>query len=82
MKTLDDKIEDLTKMMKAEPKKKSLAGFSVNNDLLEQWKKIGALTVEDILKGLDERSDQLNGDSAEIEYESLDIGSSKAQPTI
>lgn len=69
-------------MMKAEPKKKSLAGFSVNNDLLEQWKKIGALTVEDIQKGLEERSDQLNGDSAEIEYESLDIGSSKAQPTI
>ena len=48
IKTLEDKIEELTKMMKAEPKKKSLAGFSVNNDLLEQWKKIGALTVEDI----------------------------------
>jgi|TARA_B110001450_G_C17419706_1_gene399333 hypothetical protein len=63
--------------MKAEPKKKSLTGFSVNNDLLEQWKKIGALTVDEIEKGLQEKSDQLDGDSAEIEYETLELGTSK-----
>ena len=66
--------------MKAEPKKKSLTGFSVNNDLLEQWKKIGALTVDEIEKGLQEKSDQLDGDSAEIEYETLELGTSKTQP--
>ena len=48
MKTLEQKVEELSKIMKAEPKKKSLTGFSVNNDLLEQWKKLGALSVDEI----------------------------------
>ena len=75
-------MQELIKIMKAEPKKKSITGFSVNNDLLEQWKKVGALTVDEIEKGLQEKSDQLNGDSAEIDYENLEIGSSKAVPQI
>jgi len=82
VKTLEDKIEELSKIMKTEPKQKSLAGFSVNNELLEQWNKIGAMTVEDIEKKLKEWANDLNGNSAEIEYESLGIGSSKAQPQI
>jgi|TARA_B110000285_G_C15089610_1_gene598312 hypothetical protein len=80
VKTLEQKVEELSKIMKAEPKKKSLTGFSVNNDLLEQWKKLGALSVDEIEKGLQEKSDQLDGNSAEIEFENLEIGSSKTQP--
>ena len=40
------------------------------------------MTVEDIEKKLKEWANDLNGNSAEIEYESLGIGSSKAQPQI
>jgi len=47
---------------------------------LSNGKKLGALSVDEIEKGLQEKSDQLDGNSAEIEFENLEIGSSKTQP--
>lgn len=67
-------------MMKAEPKKKSTTGYAVSSDILEKWKEIGPYSVEMIQQSLQEKSNQLDGESAPLDYETLEVGQAKAQP--